>query len=86
LRGARRHRLGGLSPEESVAMLRAVLGEGRVDGDVAAAREVARACAGLPLALRAAGARLLAQPGLTLRDLARGVHTGRLLVPPRSCA
>ncbi|MFB4310295.1 BTAD domain-containing putative transcriptional regulator [Actinomadura sp. GTD37] len=68
LPGARRHRLAPLSPDESVTMLRAFVGEERVSREISAARELADACAGLPLALRIASARLHAHPGLALRD------------------
>jgi DNA-binding SARP family transcriptional activator len=99
LPGARRHRLAALSPDESVTMLRAALGEERVSEEISAARGLAHACAGLPLALRTATAWLHAQPGLTLDHLARRLRTenGHLneptttmsalaLVPPRSSA
>ncbi|TDD82053.1 AfsR/SARP family transcriptional regulator [Actinomadura rubrisoli] len=76
LPGACRHRLGPLSPDESVMMLRAALGEERVSGELSAARTLARACGGRPLALRTASAHLHAQPGLALDDLVRGLCTG----------
>ncbi|WP_165495151.1 AfsR/SARP family transcriptional regulator [Actinomadura roseirufa] len=76
LAGARRHRLGSLSSEESVTMLRAALGEERVGEEIPAARELARRCSGMPRALRSVSARLHAQPGLGLGDLVRGVCTG----------
>ncbi|MEV4841591.1 NB-ARC domain-containing protein [Nonomuraea sp. NPDC049486] len=61
------------SEEESVELLGRVAGTGRVSDDAESAREVARLCGGLPLALRIAGARLAARPHRGLHELARGL-------------
>jgi len=55
---------------EAVALLRALVGAGRVDAEPQAARSVARCCAGLPLALQIAGARLAARPAWPLQAFA----------------
>jgi transcriptional regulator with XRE-family HTH domain/tetratricopeptide (TPR) repeat protein len=55
---------------QAVELLGAVVGAARVDGDRQAAAEVATLCAGLPLALRIAGARLAGRPAWTMRSLA----------------
>ncbi|MBV1856225.1 AfsR/SARP family transcriptional regulator [Catellatospora tritici] len=62
--GAQRLTLGLLPPEESVELLRRVLGKERVDADLAHMRELADLCAHLPLALRIAAAQLADQPDL----------------------
>ena len=76
-----RHRLAGLAPthqevldplppNESVAMIEAVLGADRVAAEPAGAARIAAACGYLPLALRVAGARLAARPDWTLARFA----------------
>ncbi|MFD4669907.1 BTAD domain-containing putative transcriptional regulator [Lentzea sp. NPDC058450] len=55
--GAHRITLGRLTEPEALALLRQVLGADRVDAERAAAVELARRCAGLPLALRVAADR-----------------------------
>lgn len=76
-----RRRLGGLpdaaladlhvmSPEESLSMLRRIVGRHRVNGDPPSTEELSRLCAGLPLALRVVGARLAIRPDWRLSDLA----------------
>ncbi|MFF7177677.1 BTAD domain-containing putative transcriptional regulator [Streptomyces sp. NPDC008121] len=64
------HRLGALEPEESHALLTAVLGGERVGAEPAAARLLADVCGHHPLALRIATARLLTRPRLPLADYA----------------
>jgi len=67
--GARRIQLGLLSQAEAVALLRRVITTARVDAEPAAAVELAKLCANLPLALRLAAERVSARPHLTLTDL-----------------
>ncbi|MEU6625827.1 BTAD domain-containing putative transcriptional regulator [Streptomyces litmocidini] len=78
---AGRQRLPGLDAEvrltvepldtgDAVGLLRTLLGESRADREPEAALELARRCAGLPLALRIAGARLQNRPSWTLAFLA----------------
>ncbi|MYY02703.1 AfsR/SARP family transcriptional regulator [Streptomyces sp. ATexAB-D23] len=64
------HRLGALGPEESEALLTAVLGRERVAAEPSAARLLASVCGHHPLALRIAAARLLTRPLLKLADCA----------------
>ncbi|MEU0190891.1 helix-turn-helix domain-containing protein [Streptomyces afghaniensis] len=52
--GVRRVELGALDRRESAALLRAVVGAGRVDAEPAAANTVTELCGHLPLALRVA--------------------------------
>jgi transcriptional regulator with XRE-family HTH domain len=59
---ARHVRLDVLSDAESLALLAANAGQARVDAEPEAAARIVRYCAGLPLALRLAGARLAARP------------------------
>ncbi|WP_432251511.1 BTAD domain-containing putative transcriptional regulator [Streptomyces sp. HNM1019] len=67
-----------MSPHQALLFLRRVLGTSRVDRDLTAARELARLCDCLPLALRIAAARLADRPHWSFGDL---VH--RLTHRPR---
>lgn len=69
--GARALRLDVLTPDESLALLAHQLGPDRIDGEPEAARELARLCDQLPLALRVAATDLLTQPGQTLAGQVR---------------
>ncbi|MBD0715221.1 hypothetical protein BU196_14665 [Streptomyces sp. CBMA370] len=60
------HRLGALEPEQSRALLTAVLGRERFAAEPAAAARLAGLCDGLPLALRVTAARLAERPRWTL--------------------
>ncbi|WP_372411697.1 BTAD domain-containing putative transcriptional regulator [Streptomyces luteireticuli] len=70
-----------LDDEEAQALLRRLTDCRRLDAEPAAARRVVTACAGLPLALRVAGARLAAHPRLPLQDLADGLDAARYETP-----
>ncbi|MEU0400142.1 BTAD domain-containing putative transcriptional regulator [Streptomyces sp. NPDC006197] len=59
-----------LGTGDAVGLLRTLLGESRADREPGAALELARRCAGLPLALRIASARLQNRPSWTLAFLA----------------
>ncbi|TLF76990.1 AfsR/SARP family transcriptional regulator [Nonomuraea sp. KC401] len=59
-----------LTLEEGVRLLGAVAGRQRIEREKGDAQSVVRFCEGLPLAVRAAGARLTASPTLPLRTLA----------------
>ncbi len=71
LDGAHRVELRPLSPRMSTTLLRRIVGEHRVDAEPDAARRICDACAGVPLAIRAAGARLVSRPAWALAHLAR---------------
>ncbi|WP_432250212.1 BTAD domain-containing putative transcriptional regulator [Streptomyces sanyensis] len=76
--------LGALTAPESEALLTAVLGAERVGAEASAARELARTCGHVPLALRIAAARLLTRPKLRLADYAAWLHRdlpARLALP-----
>jgi DNA-binding SARP family transcriptional activator len=62
--------LDGLSAGDGVDLLACAAGEERVQAELTAAESIVRACDGLPLAIRAAGARLAAEPGRPLWHLA----------------
>ena len=79
LDGARAIELCGLSPDASESLLAAVSGRMLSGADAIAARVAAACCGHLPMALRIAGARLAAEPGLTMPALAA------LLGDPASC-
>jgi tetratricopeptide (TPR) repeat protein/transcriptional regulator with XRE-family HTH domain len=59
-----------LEQDEARALFAAVVGQGRAEAEPEAAGEVLAACAGLPLAIRIAGARLAARSGWTVRTMA----------------
>jgi DNA-binding SARP family transcriptional activator/uncharacterized protein HemY len=67
--GARRVELDVLPEDDAVGLLQAVIGA-RADQDLRAARRLAWRCARLPLALRVAAELAVAQPGLSLGQLA----------------
>ncbi|MFJ8269342.1 ATP-binding protein [Streptomyces sp. NPDC094154] len=67
--GAARVTLDVLSPQESVHLLREVIGPLRVDAEPEAARRVAGLCGCLPLALRVVGERAASRPLLSLGEL-----------------
>jgi NB-ARC domain len=85
-----------LSEPAAVELLGTLAGRERIAADPQAAREVARACGGLPLALQIAGARLRSRPTWTIATLAeeladRRRRLGRLNlenldVPGQLCA
>jgi DNA-binding SARP family transcriptional activator len=79
LAGASSVTLGELPDEDALTLLDRAAGTGRTAGEPAAARAVVAACAGMPLAIRLAGAVLAARPGLTVAALARDCTTGQVL-------
>jgi DNA-binding SARP family transcriptional activator/tetratricopeptide (TPR) repeat protein len=66
-----------LTSDEAQQMLARRLGPGRVAAEPAAASELARLCAGLPLALAVTAARAAARPDLTLAALAADLAGSR---------
>lgn len=70
LEGVRRVELGPLTEQESTSLLRAVVSDGRVDAELAAARSVTELCGHLPLALRVAANWAATRTNWSLRRLA----------------
>ncbi len=71
LAGSRLVDLDVLDDDEAEQMLTRIIGEDRVTAEPGPVRDVLRACAGLPLAIRIAGARLAARRGWTVATMAR---------------
>jgi DNA-binding SARP family transcriptional activator/tetratricopeptide (TPR) repeat protein len=71
LAGSRLVDLDVLDDEEAHHLLTAIIGQERADAEPGPVREVLAACAGLPLAIRIAGARLASRRGWTVSTLAR---------------
>jgi DNA-binding SARP family transcriptional activator len=69
-----------LGEQEARSLFASIVGAERVTAEAEATGEVLTACAGLPLAIRIAGARLAARPGWTVRTLASRLRSeqGRL--------
>ncbi|MFC5819366.1 AfsR/SARP family transcriptional regulator [Nonomuraea harbinensis] len=63
--------LGVLEGGQAVDLLARIVGTGRVEAEADAARDLARLCGHLPLALRIAGARLATRPDWPLAELVR---------------
>jgi DNA-binding SARP family transcriptional activator/Flp pilus assembly protein TadD len=70
LPGARSIMLGALPANQALELLATIIGIDRASAEPDAAISVVELCAGLPLALRIAGARLAARPHWRVRDLA----------------
>ncbi|WP_370948706.1 tetratricopeptide repeat protein [Amycolatopsis sp. cg5] len=68
--GAHRITLESLSGEDSIALLRHIVGAERIDAEPEAAADIAEKCAYLPLTLRIVAERVAASAYLTLTDLA----------------
>ncbi|MEU1836508.1 AfsR/SARP family transcriptional regulator [Micromonospora chersina] len=60
-----------LSEPDALALLRALVGERRVEADPDGASEVVHICGGLPLAIRLAGTRLAHRPAWSMSDMVR---------------
>ncbi len=75
--GARRVSLGLLSADDAITLLSRVVGEGRVEQELTAAREIAQLCAYLPLALRIAAVRVASSPDASLKELIRELQSER---------
>ncbi|MFC4592068.1 AfsR/SARP family transcriptional regulator [Sphaerisporangium corydalis] len=74
LPGARWLKLDPFAPDEAVALLGHVAGAARVGAEPRAARGLAEACAGIPLSVRLAGARLATRPGWSVAAVERLVR------------
>jgi DNA-binding SARP family transcriptional activator/tetratricopeptide (TPR) repeat protein len=70
LAGSRFVDLDVLDAAEAWDMFAGIIGPGRAEAEPEATRDVLTACAGLPLAIRIAGARLAARGGWTVRTIA----------------
>jgi len=82
-------RLGGLSPDDSVALLERLIGAGRLRPEPADVRELVRRTAGLPQVLRAVGARIAARPGWSIAEANRRLGRpgpGSPVLPPECAA
>jgi DNA-binding SARP family transcriptional activator/Tfp pilus assembly protein PilF len=66
-----------LDEAESRELFASIIGPGRADAEPDARDDVLTACAGLPLAIRIAGARLTARGNWTVRSLARRLSNER---------
>ena len=70
LAGALHVSVGPLTQDESHALLSRIVGADRLAAEPKAAEEVLNVCAGLPLAIRAAGGRIAARPAWKIADMA----------------
>jgi DNA-binding SARP family transcriptional activator len=77
LTGSRVVDLDVLAPPEARTLFAGIVGADRAEADQQATAEVLTACAGLPLAIRIAGARLAARGSWNVRTLARRVSDER---------
>jgi hypothetical protein len=75
--GAQSVRVPPLGGDDAIALLSSIVGAERAATDQAALSAIAGACGGLPLALRVAGARLVARESLPLSSLARRLSDER---------
>lgn len=82
LEGACHIDVGALAPDEALAMLGRIAGQDRLVADPAAAEAIVAACAGLPLAMRIAGARLASAPAMRLAELAAELSAEQTAGPP----
>ena len=80
--GAHPIRLDVLTEPEAVELLAARLGAVRISQDLQAATELARLCAGLPLALSITAARVASRPGTAVAALADELRTAPHLLSP----
>jgi DNA-binding SARP family transcriptional activator len=77
LTGTYRFDLAELDRDEAGELFTRIVGADRVAAEPEAARRVLRSCAGLPLAIRIAGARLAARPRWTIEAMASRLAAGR---------
>ncbi|HEY2671110.1 MAG TPA: BTAD domain-containing putative transcriptional regulator, partial [Rugosimonospora sp.] len=78
LSGARHVDLDVMPEVEARELLRLIVGPARVAAEPAAVDRLVRACAGLPLAIRIAGAKLASRPGWSIETFARKLSAERL--------
>ena len=77
LAGSRFIDLDVLDSAEALDLFASIIGRSRAESEPEATDDVLTACAGLPLAIRIAGARLAARGGWTVRNLARRLSDER---------
>ncbi|MDX6332749.1 MAG: hypothetical protein QOG05_89 [Streptosporangiaceae bacterium] len=77
LAGSRFVDLDVLDSAEALDLFAGIIGRGRAEAEPDATEDVLTACAGLPLAIRIAGARLAARGGWTVRNLAKRLSDER---------
>ncbi|MDX3640049.1 ATP-binding protein [Streptomyces sp. MB09-02B] len=77
LEGCHQLQLEPLAPEAALELLAATLADDRVATQTDDARALVRLCAGLPLAVRVAGARLAARPGRRIGTMVRALAAER---------
>jgi DNA-binding SARP family transcriptional activator len=77
LAGSRFIDLDVLDSAEGLELFASIIGRSRAESEPEATDDVLTACAGLPLAIRIAGARLAARGGWTVRNLARRLSDER---------
>ncbi|GAA1198896.1 DNA-binding SARP family transcriptional activator [Kitasatospora gansuensis] len=77
LSGAVGVQLAALGPADGLRLLESVAGPGRIGAERAVARELVELCDLLPLAVRAAGERLAARPGLGVAELTARLRAER---------
>ncbi|QHY94278.1 Regulatory protein AfsR [Streptomyces sp. S4.7] len=75
--GLTEYSVDGLPTDEALDLLASLVGVERVFAEVDSARRIAQLCGHLPLAIRAAGARLRARPRCTLRSFTDRLATQR---------
>jgi len=86
LPGCVRLELGPLPDFEALTLLENIVGEGRLRAEPTATGGILAACAGLPLALRIAGARLAIRPSWAVEDLAARLADRRRVLDELSVA
>lgn len=80
LAGIRILELSRMDEQESIELLGRIVGKHRAATEPIAARQIAMVCAGLPLAIRIAGARSLGRPHWDLSELALRLTTSQRLL------
>jgi DNA-binding SARP family transcriptional activator len=71
--------LGPLCPKKSLRLLRGIVGDARVEGELETAAAITDACGHVPLAVRVAGIRMAARPSHPLEVLADRLLRGSVL-------
>lgn len=80
LEGVQVIRLDVMTSDESLSLLREIIGDSRTAAEEAQARELVKLCSHLPLAVRIVGARIAANPHWRLSDFVRRLRRERRLL------